>query len=149
MHGLSIDDPKLNFSSSHFIVNHDKCERLHGHNYQVKIRLTGELGKNFMVIDFKEAKDKVKILCDRLDHSILLPGDSQSLQIQEKDEQTEVRSSEKFYSFPKEDCVILPLPATTAEELAVYLFKELKKYLPQLEKVFVAESEGSTAFYSE
>jgi 6-pyruvoyltetrahydropterin/6-carboxytetrahydropterin synthase len=149
MHGLYIDDPKLNFSSSHFIVDHDKCERLHGHNYQVKIELVGKLGENFMVIDFKEAKDKINILCDSLDHRILLPGDSQSLQIQEKDEQIEVRGSEKFYSFPKGDCVILPIPATTAEELAVYLFNQLKKDLPQLDRVYVAESEGSTAFYSE
>jgi 6-pyruvoyltetrahydropterin/6-carboxytetrahydropterin synthase len=149
MHGLIIDDPKLNFSSSHFIVDHDKCEHLHGHNYQVKIELMGELGDDFMVIDFKEAKDRVKILCDNLDHSILLPGASPSLEIQEKGEQFEVRSAEKFYSFPKGDCVILPIPATTAEELASLIFTELKNLLPELDKVYVAESEGSTAFYSE
>jgi 6-pyruvoyltetrahydropterin/6-carboxytetrahydropterin synthase len=149
MHGLFIDDPKLNFSSSHFIVDHDKCERLHGHNYQVKIELLGEPRENFMVIDFKVAKDKILEICDRLDHRILLPGSSPSLEIKNNGEQIEVRSPEKFYSFPKRDCVILPIPATTAEELAKQIFSELKKTLPELGKVYVAESEGSTAFYSE
>jgi 6-pyruvoyltetrahydropterin/6-carboxytetrahydropterin synthase len=149
MHGLVIDDSKLNFSSSHFIAEHDKCERLHGHNYQVKIEITGDLNEKFMVMDFKDAKDMVSALCDRLDHKILLPAHATSLKIREKGAQIEIETGNKFYSFPKEDCVLLPINATTAEELAGYLFKELKKELPQLKKVYVAESEGATAYYSE
>ncbi len=149
MYGLLIEDPKLNFASSHFIVEHDKCERLHGHNYTVQVELTGDLDKNYMVMDFKIAKDAVKALCDSLDHSVLLPGLSKSIEIVENQNQIEIRLSEKFYSFPKGDCTILPIEATTAEELAAYLFKELKKELAQLKKVYIAESEGSKAFYSE
>ena len=149
MYGLFIDDPKLNFASSHFIVEHDKCEHLHGHNYTVEIELAGGPDKDHMVIDFKVAKDAVKVLCDQLDHSVLLPGRSKSMTITENTGQIEVRLPEKFYSFPKGDCTIIPTEATTAEELAAYLYGELKKTLPKLTRIYVAESEGSKAYYSE
>ncbi len=149
MHGLVIDDPRLHFSSSHFIVDHDKCERLHGHNYHVRVELSGELDETHMVVDFKVAKDMIEELCDRLDHKILLPAESASLEINEVGSQLEVKSSDKFYSFPIEDCLLIPTRATTAEELAGYVFKELQKDLPQLQKVYVAESEGSVAYYEE
>jgi 6-pyruvoyltetrahydropterin/6-carboxytetrahydropterin synthase len=149
MHGLSIEDPKLNFSSAHFIAEHDKCERIHGHNYRVKVELTGGLNDNYMVIDFNAAKERVKRLCHRLDHKILLPAESPLLKIQEKGLQIEVKSRDKFSSFPKEDCELLPIRATTAEEIAKFLFDELKVDLEQLKAVYLAESEGSTAFYLE
>jgi 6-pyruvoyltetrahydropterin/6-carboxytetrahydropterin synthase len=149
MHGLVIDDPKLSFSSSHFIAEHDKCERLHGHNYRVKIELIGELGDDHMVQDFKEVKDTIKSLCDRLDHKILLPTQSPSLEIQDNGSQIDVQSLGKSYSFPKGDCEFLPIEASTAESLAKMVFMELKKDLPLLSRVFISESEGSIAFYSE
>jgi 6-pyruvoyltetrahydropterin/6-carboxytetrahydropterin synthase len=147
MQGLVIDDPKLNFSSSHFIAEHDKCERLHGHNYNVKVVLRGELNENSMVIDFREAKEKVLAICDMLDHKLLLPSNSPSLRITKRDDQIEVLSGDKFYSFPQVDCELLPIRATTAEELASYIFDEIHKSLPELSKVYVSESEGSVAFY--
>ncbi|RMF91431.1 MAG: 6-carboxytetrahydropterin synthase [Methanobacteriota archaeon] len=149
VHGLVIDDPKLNFSSSHFIVDHDKCERLHGHNYHVKIELEGALQEDSMVLDFKVAKDAARRLCDHLDHRILVPEKSPLLEIEEHGSQLEVKSRDKRYSFPREDCLLLPIPATTAEELAGHIYRELKKRLPQIKKVYVAESEGSVAYYSE
>jgi 6-pyruvoyltetrahydropterin/6-carboxytetrahydropterin synthase len=115
----------------------------------VKIELKGGLNDNFMVIDFNLAKERVKKLCDRMDHKILLPAKSQLLKLQEKGAQIEVKSRDKFFSFPKEDCELLPISATTAEEIAKFLFDELRADLEQLKAVYVAESEGSTAFYLE
>jgi 6-pyruvoyltetrahydropterin/6-carboxytetrahydropterin synthase len=149
MYGLVIDDPKFNFSASHFIADHDKCERLHGHNYKIKIELVGDINKNFMVRDFKEAKDLVNHQCSKLDHRLLLPEDSPSLVIDQKASQIEVKSGDKIYSFPAEDCRLLPIKASTAEELARYIFTELKKDLPNLTRAWISESEGSAAFYSE
>jgi 6-pyruvoyltetrahydropterin/6-carboxytetrahydropterin synthase len=102
-----------------------------------------------MVLDFKEVKDRVSDLCDSLDHTILIPTSSPTLKIVENEGQIEVRSAGKFYSFPKEDCKLLPIKATTAEELARHVYMELKKTLPLLKKAYVSESEGSIAFYSE
>ncbi len=149
MHGLVIDDPRLGFSSSHFIVEHDKCERLHGHNYRVKVVIEGPVGKRGMIMDFKEAKEAVLRTCEKMDHRILIPENSTSLIISEKKGQIEVKSKDKYYLFPESDCLILPTKATTAEELSSYLYRELKKDLPDLKKLYISESEGSTAYYIE
>jgi len=147
MHGLVIDDPKMNFSSSHFITEHDKCERLHGHNYRLKIELCGELDENFMIMDFNIVKKRIKQVCEILDHRVLLPLNSPIVKVSETEGQVEVSSKKKFYSIPSVDCVMLPIESTTAEQLAKYIFEELAKSLPSLEKVCVSESEGSAAYF--
>ncbi len=148
MYGLVIDDRRLNFSSSHFIIEHDKCERLHGHNYGVKVELEADLDTRRMVVDFKEAKDLIAAVCDRLDHRILIPKESPDIQIKRKGGQVEISVKEKRYSFPETDCIFVDLPATTAEEIARYIYEELVRDLPSLEKVYVSESDGSTAYYT-
>lgn len=149
MYGLVIDDRRLNFSSSHFIIEHDKCERLHGHNYGVKVELEAELDTRKMVADFKEAKDLIAAVCDKLDHRILIPKESADIQIQRNGGQAEITVKEKHYSFPESDCIFLPISATTAEEIARYIYEELRKDMPQIKKVYVSESDGSTAYYTE
>lgn len=58
------------FSASHFLTKyHGKCERLHGHNYKLRISVAGPIGENGMVVDFVLLKKLVKEkIIDRLDH---------------------------------------------------------------------------------
>ena len=35
----------IRFSASHFIPRHEKCSRLHGHTYILRLRLDGDIGK--------------------------------------------------------------------------------------------------------
>ncbi|MEE8359260.1 MAG: 6-carboxytetrahydropterin synthase [Candidatus Hydrothermarchaeales archaeon] len=149
MYGLVVDSPRMSFSSSHFIVEHEKCERIHGHNYRVKIELKGELDKNRMVMDFREIKDVIMEVIDRLDHKLLLPSKKGTMKLVEKEDQIEVTTATKFYSIPKEDYLLLPIKSTTAEDLSKYIFDELKKQIPLVTKVYVSETDGSTAFYEE
>ena len=150
MYGLLIEGPKLRFSSSHFIVEHEKCERIHGHNYNVKVELRGKLNNNRMVMDFREIKDIIMPIVDRLDHKLLLPAKKGgAIKLDEKENQIEVTTATKFYSIPKEDYLLLPTKSTTAEDLARYIFDEIKKQNPMVTKVYVSETEGSTAFYEE
>ncbi len=149
MYGLVVDSPRMRFSSSHFIVEHEKCERIHGHNYKVKIELKGELDKNRMVMDFKEIKEVIMEVIDRLDHKLLLPAKKGTMKLVEKEDQIEVTTATKFYSIPKEDYLLLPIKSTTAEDLSKYIFDELKKQIPIVTKVYVSETDGSTAFYEE
>jgi 6-pyruvoyltetrahydropterin/6-carboxytetrahydropterin synthase len=102
-----------------------------------------------MVSDFKDVKERAIALCEKLDHKILLPSLSPSFEITVKELQIEIKSVDKFYSFPKEDCEMIPIQATTAEELARHIYGELKKDLPGLVKVYVSESTGSTAYFTE
>ena len=42
----------IRFSSCHFIPRHEKCSRLHGHSYIVRLRLEGDIGEDGMIMDF-------------------------------------------------------------------------------------------------
>ncbi len=48
------------------------CERLHGHNWRVEVFVQGEdLGKDGLLVDFKEMKTETNRILDELDHRFL------------------------------------------------------------------------------
>jgi 6-pyruvoyltetrahydropterin/6-carboxytetrahydropterin synthase len=67
---LSIGRPQpLRISAGHRILHHDgKCSRPHGHNYEISIKITGELSEEGWVVDKKRVTDVV----DQWDHQFLL-----------------------------------------------------------------------------
>jgi 6-pyruvoyltetrahydropterin/6-carboxytetrahydropterin synthase len=71
---IIIDPSACKFSAAHFLAGHPKCGKLHGHNYHVRVRLTGDLDVRGMVIDFIEAKRVISNELDLLDHALLLPS---------------------------------------------------------------------------
>lgn len=70
MYIVSVED---NFSSAHQLREYQgKCENLHGHNWKVKVSLSGnELDKAGMLIDFGIMKKELKQIMDYLDHKFL------------------------------------------------------------------------------
>lgn len=58
------------FSAAHFLTHyHGKCERLHGHNYQVFAHARGsELSEGGMLFDFGILKKALREVCGELDH---------------------------------------------------------------------------------
>jgi len=60
-------------SASHHLRNYNgKCERMHGHNWRVKVTVEGEkLNEGGMLVDFHEVKACMKKVLDVLDHSDL------------------------------------------------------------------------------
>ncbi len=61
---------KTRFSSAHYLRNYPgNCEKLHGHNWDVKVVIRGErLDDLGMLIDFRELKAVLKEVIDDLDH---------------------------------------------------------------------------------
>ena len=61
------------FAAAHYIKEyHGKCENLHGHNYKVRVYVSGhKLGKGGMLIDFGILKKILKTVLDELDHKNL------------------------------------------------------------------------------
>ena len=61
------------FSSGHYLRNYrGKCENPHGHNYKVRITLRGEaLDASGLLLDFKDLKQVMRPVIDRLDHQML------------------------------------------------------------------------------
>ena len=145
---VRVADPRNKFSASHFLFEHNKCSRLHGHNYHVNVDVSGPLTGDYFVVDFYELKHKLKHILSNLDHVVLLPGKSPNIQIIKENEQVKVRFNQKYYEFPAADVRILDLPATTAELLAKYIHDQLKEHFPHFGIVVeVGESVGSIGRY--
>ena len=64
---------ETHFSSAHRLRQYNgECERLHGHNWIVKVSVASDkLNDLGMVMDFKELKSKTKALMDEFDHQYL------------------------------------------------------------------------------
>lgn len=116
---LEIDgrDAGIKFSACHFIPGHDKCGRLHGHAYIIRMILHGEKGDRAMVMDFVPLKKALRDIADELDHHILLPGNCPYIQM-EVGEEVVVKAGGKRYVFPADDVVILDAEESSAEEIA-------------------------------
>jgi 6-pyruvoyltetrahydropterin/6-carboxytetrahydropterin synthase len=148
LYSIKVKHPKMSFSSAHFVISEGECEALHGHNYEVEVQVEGDLDELGMVMDFRRVKRSVSKICKNLDHKVLLPGLSSTISVLEEDESVTVEVEGKRYVFPTEDCVILPIISTTAELLASFIYSQLDFTAKFKTSVFVSESGGSVAFYT-
>jgi 6-pyruvoyltetrahydropterin/6-carboxytetrahydropterin synthase len=64
---------EASFAAAHRLVHYNgKCERLHGHNYTVRVWAKGEtLGEGGMLVDFGALKGALAGIIAGLDHSDL------------------------------------------------------------------------------
>ena len=143
----------LVFSSGHFITwGGGQCERLHGHNYRVAVEVEDDLGGNQYVFDFIALLGLTRSLVGELDHRMLLPARSHLIRVEPDGPNWLVRFEARRWSFPQDECVVLPLPNTTAELLADYLLGRLLLAFdarnlgpPRILRVEVEESFGQSA----
>ena len=115
----------IRFSSIHIIPEYKKCGRLHGHTYAVHIRLTGDPDENGIIIDFSFLKELIKEIINELDHRILIPKNSKVVKFNKNSNIIEMTSLDKKYIFPSEDCILLPISSTSAENLANYILEKV------------------------
>ncbi|ADV63225.1 6-pyruvoyl tetrahydropterin synthase and hypothetical protein [Isosphaera pallida ATCC 43644] len=113
----------LVFAAGHFITyNGDHCERIHGHNYRVAVEVEGPLDDNHYVFDFIALLELSRSIVAEWDHRMLLPDGSGLIAVHddpgEGPAHVRVCYKERRWVFPKEECVILPIPNTTTELLA-------------------------------
>jgi 6-pyruvoyltetrahydropterin/6-carboxytetrahydropterin synthase len=143
----------LVFCSGHFITyDGEHCERIHGHNYRVAVEVEDDLDQNHYVVDFIALKDLTRAITDELDHRMLLPARSKQIQLHEDGPNVRVTYRDRFWSFPRDECVFLPVANTTAELLADYIAGRLRQAmtdrgwkLPRIVRVEVEESFGQSA----
>lgn len=156
MYVIHIAKEPLKFSCSHFtIFSENKAERLHGHNYQVRVAISIDQidPKLGLAFDFNEVKPMIREICDSLDECILVPQNSPYLKISSTDKQVNVDFGKKHYSFPKEDSVMLPIVNISTEELARLISDRLFKQMANLPcwtslKVNVEETRGQSISYT-
>ncbi|MCE5255348.1 MAG: 6-carboxytetrahydropterin synthase QueD [Spirochaetaceae bacterium] len=111
---------EADFAAAHQLVHyHGKCERLHGHNYRVRVWVQGEkLDQGGMLVDFGILKQALAGVLSKLDHLNL-------------------NDNPYFADDP------------SAERIALFIFENLKQDNPDLPiaAVDVFESNSSMARY--
>jgi len=143
----------LVFCSGHFITyGGGECERIHGHNYRAAVEFEGDLDANHYVVDFIALKDLTRAITDELDHRMLLPANSRLISLHEDGPNVRVVYGDRYWSFPRDECVLLPVANTTAERLADYIGGRLRQQItalgwppPRVLRVEVEESFGQSA----
>ena len=122
----------FNFAAAHFLIfASGQREALHGHNYQVAVRLEGELDRAGVVLDFITFKPVVKRVCDDLDHRTLIQSESPSLKVQKKDDAVLIHYRKQKLLLPKSDVILLPLANTSTELLAEYIARQIRRKVRQ------------------
>lgn len=112
---------EANFSSAHNLRRYrGKCEELHGHNWKVEAVVRADkLDKAGMVMDFKYLKKKLNSILDKFDHKYL------------------------------NDTAYFKKVNPTSENIAGFIYGNLKKEVPGLDSVTVWENDTSAATYRE
>ena len=144
----------LRFSSAHMIPRHQFCGGIHGHSYHVDVVVEGERSGRFrFVVDFKEVKGIVRHICSKLDHKVLIPLKSDEIKFKNLEDPVEFSIGPKEYKLPLEDCCLLPLDSTSAEDLAEFFAEELYNVLKESEdeitgvQICVNEGIGQGAYF--
>ncbi len=115
----------LDFASAHSLRDYPgDCAKLHGHNWKIEVKVAGsQLNSIGMLIDFKEIKRQTKQVINELDHTYL------------------------------NDHPYFEQTNPTAENIAVYLFQEIKTRINDnsvhLHSITVWENDRNCVTYSE
>jgi 6-pyruvoyltetrahydropterin/6-carboxytetrahydropterin synthase len=155
---VTVSKDYLVFAAAHFITfRGHTCESLHGHNYRLGITVEGPIDDECLfVVDFAILKRVVRRYVEMMDHRVLLPTDNPKLKYEERDGSVFVEYlGEPAYRFPVRDCAMLPIRNTTAEMIAEWVAKNVRRDLEAegttitFLEIEVEESFGQSATYSE
>lgn len=127
--GVRVYKEYFNFAASHFLIFADGArEELHGHNYQVRVAVSGELGAGDLVLDFCQLKPIVRRFCKELDHRTLLPAHNERVHLTDDEDGQHLQVGFRRvdggidrFLFPRRDVVVLPIRNTSTERLAEHL----------------------------
>nr|BFD62884.1 6-pyruvoyl tetrahydropterin synthase family protein [Bdellovibrio sp. HM001] len=151
---LHLAKQNFKFSAAHFLIfDETHAERLHGHNYQVKVDIKtpseAELHADGYFLDFNVFKKYIKARLDQWDEIVLLPEKQKDMKFKKTDRSLEVTFRDRFYVFPLNEVTLLPVTNTSVEQLSSLLaeefYSEFKKYGVKSVRVYVEETRGQGA----
>ena len=129
---VSIGKELLRFTAAHFIAFKGFREPLHGHTYQVEVKVSGPVGPDGYVVDFLVLKKIAEEECQKLHFTTLLPEHSDCLRIEAHTETVRVECEDgTYFSFPRQDVCLLPIVHSSSEEIAQYLLARLRARLAE------------------
>lgn len=141
---LQVGRGEFGFAAAHAGLHDGEFEPLHGHTFQVTLRLSGEPDSDGMLIDFSKVKAALREAIAPLRRRTLMPGRAPQVRITPENDTLSIAISGKSYVLPAEDVVVLPLANTTTEAIAGYLLDQVLPHL-QGERLTTAELEVSEA----
>ncbi len=151
---LHLAKQNFKFSAAHFLIfDANNAERLHGHNYQVKVDIVApsesEHHADGYFVDFNVFKKHIKNQLDSWDEMILLPKNHPEMIFKSVENNLTVHFRDRFYSFPKNEVQLLPITNTSVENLSSLLAEEFMKafkvYKVKKVRVYVEETRGQGA----
>jgi 6-pyruvoyltetrahydropterin/6-carboxytetrahydropterin synthase len=135
---LELARAEFGFYAAHIALYNGEVEPLHGHTFQVALRVSGEPDTSGMVAEFNEIKPAIRDAVALLRRRTLVPGQAPELQITPKNDSLSIICGRKRYLLPAEDVTVLPLANTTLETLAGYLLSQVR---PQLQRAGLVTAE--------
>lgn len=151
---LQLAKQNFKFSSAHFLIfDEQHAEKLHGHNYQVRVDISFDDAANMQSqgfhVDFNVFKKYIKARLDQWDEMVLLPKLHPDMKFASKGPSLEVSFRDRFYVFPSNEVHLLPVTNTSVENLSKILaedfLKEFKQYKVSSVSVYVEETQGQGA----
>src|SRR3954468_19089125 len=127
---LHLAKQNFKFSSAHFLIfNEKEAERLHGHNYRVRLDLgfSDPPSEEGYFASFSVFKTLTKKALDQWDEMVLLPKNHPDMKIQADGASLKINFRDRFYVFPKNEVVLLPVANTSTENLSRLLAENLFK----------------------
>lgn len=120
------------FSSAHRVEDHPKCGRLHGHNYKLVVTIgrpahqalgIGNVDEHGFVLDFGILKPIIKDVVDLVDHRYMVSN-------------ANFDAADPYYdaasdSGRREDVVLLAIPESSAELLALWFKNAIQQALAE------------------
>ncbi|HRK09114.1 MAG TPA: 6-carboxytetrahydropterin synthase [Pseudobdellovibrionaceae bacterium] len=143
MYRLTLAKEDFKFSAAHLtLLSAHEAERLHGHNYQVRVQVTcSHLDEWEFAFEFNTLKRQIRELISRWDERVLIPVGSPYLEVLKAEGRTQValKLSQQtqlgdkasraapalHYAFPSGDVIELPVRNITTEALARTLAQDL------------------------
>jgi 6-pyruvoyl-tetrahydropterin synthase len=148
---LFIEDDSLHFDYGHALPYSKTCSVLHGHSSRVSVELFGRVGRNGMILDFGDAKAKVKETLKLVDHKFIV---GKKYVVESSDKVARVRFEGPNGAFdlklPPNQMVVLDAEATS-ENIADFVADRLLEALPpdvEAVKLFFFEgvNKGAASF---
>ncbi len=134
---------KITFSASHIIPGHEKCGRLHGHDYAINAKIEGDIGSNGVIMDFISVKEFLRGIASELDHRVMIPGRDKRVEVTK--DKVKYNLKDKEFLFPKSDCIMLDIEVASAETLANFVLQRMLdkvKFPKNVSRIEIGVDEG-------
>lgn len=132
---VELQKESMKFNAGHTtIFSATERENLHGHMYTVYLAISTWIEENGMTFDYRYYRERIRLLCQKLNQTFLMPMHSPHLSMKEDDKYYYFTFNHEVMPFLKRDITLLPLTNITVEELSRWFVEELIKDKVELNK---------------